>query len=182
MRALRTLLIPFLAGVAVFCVFKYAGVRIELKNTLEEKQKLLQTLKKEEESRELLSRRNRYLTGNLRAQKEKITQLFSRIKEHGQAYSNLNSRLSVLKIENARLADDKQSLSSQLNIAIKENKDIKAQLASALKFKGLYAQLQSEQKKVSKNIVKGNRGYLTEKGSAAAGTKVRIEVTPVTAE
>jgi len=78
-------------------------VQGEVAGLIQEKQNLLQELRKEKELKEQLALKNRTLKDYLRAGKNRISRLF---RENG----NTKARLSILKAENRALIDSRKRL------------------------------------------------------------------------
>lgn len=177
----KNLALILLLGIAVFSMVKY---RFELKvkyalqeelgkaqsqiTTLaNEKQNLLQDLKKEKELTTALEEKNSRLKENLKASTNKIKRLFS---DNGQVKESLEeteARLSVLKAENKALIDSRKKIQS-------ENEQFKMKFNSISELKQAIRDLKVNRRRSQDLAAEGNQGFLFKDGHST----VKIEVIP----
>lgn len=170
---LKNILIVFFATVAVFSILKYKSIlneKRELLNTLnqvkeqafaleKQKQNLLQDIEK----RKNLESKFRV---NLKANKLKVVKLLAQDNKSQRILSELDSKVSSLKMDNAALKEQIRQVSI-------ENEDLRVKLKSAEEPK-----IPNNEIKALNTIEEGNRGFLTKEGQSVSPAKVKIEVVP----
>lgn len=183
--AVKNTALILLLGVTVFSMVKYASelqARYRLQDDLvlahgqitvlaQEKQNLLQDLKKEKELKEQLELKNAKLKGCLRAGKDRITRLFQ---DNAKIQNNLEDsgfRLSILKAENRALIDSHKRI-------YMENEEFKLKLSSVVELKKAIKELKAKKRRKPDSEAEGNQGFLLKGGRSTALEKVKIEVIP----
>jgi hypothetical protein len=137
----------------------------------QEKQNLLQDLKKEKELKEQLELKNSNLKGHLRAGKHRITRFFQ---DNAKIQNNLEeagARLSILKAENRALINSHKRI-------YMENEGFKLKLSSVVELKKAIKELRAKKRRNSDSEAEGNQGFLIRDGRPTALEKVKIEVIP----
>ena len=178
---IKNIVLVLFLGITVFSMVKY---RIELKARYalqeelskaqdqitvlaNEKQNLLQDLKKEQELKEQLGQKNTALKDNLRASVKRISRLFN---DSGKAQAELEEvegRLSILKAENRALIEGRKKIQT-------ENEQFKIRLGSISELKQVIRDLKEKRRNNSDLALEGNRGFLLKDGRST----VKIEVIP----
>jgi uncharacterized protein (DUF3084 family) len=188
---LRNIVITLIFTVTVFVFFKYVAtlkVKYDLINDLDEAKGQITNLEKENKGLSTSLYREKELKGKymqensdlrdyLRASRNRLTKLFRTQKTNEE----LNPKLSLLKAENAMLAEQRDAL-------LKENENLKLKLSSAAELKKAIRELRTQAQKVGtqikekareKKILEGNRGYIIKDGKPTCyPMKVKIEVFP----
>lgn len=140
----KNILLVLLLTITAFSIFRYLMAlkdKYELTNALNdtraqvdvlqnEKQNLLETLKKEEIEQENLMQANSQLKDNLRAGQERIHKLFADVQEAQKQVEQLNNTLSLSQAENKALKEEEENLKLELSQASEENSAIKARFDS----------------------------------------------------
>lgn len=195
----RFILTALLCGVTIFSVFKYVTTlkeNYDLSNTLDqikqqvvvlenEKQNLLQSLKKEEELAQKLGQENTGLKLNLKESEEKLTKLDTDFKAAQRTIEQLGSELAALK-------NEKTKLNSQLSEVSQEKDNLNVRLSSVEELKKAIRELRiqvrkvkvqiKEKTKVTADNSEGNRGFVIKDGKPTSSAKVKIEVKPASKE
>lgn len=196
MRHFKRILVAFLAGVALFIVFRYfflLNERNQLIKELEQaiqevqllesqKQNLLQDLEKSKQVQaKLLGDKNK-LIDNLRAGKDRISRLFTDLRNFELENSELNTQNRLLKSDNA-------VLNSNLSKVKEENSSMEARLNSIEELKKAIRDLKRKKslkipatenaRTEEERIIKGNSGFIVKDGEPTSPEKIKIEVVPV---
>lgn len=181
----KSIALILLLGITAFSMVKYVSElreRFRLQDSLaqaqnrvtvlvQEKQNLLQDLKKEEEFKEHLELKNAKLKGYLRAGSNKIRLLFQ---DNAISRNNLEeaaARLSILKAENRALIESHKRIYT-------EKEEFKLKLNSVVELKKAIKELRGKKRRGSDSPAGGNRGFLIKDGQPTALEKVKIEVLP----
>ncbi len=195
----KFILTALLCGITIFSVFKYVITlkeNYDLSSRLDqvkqqvvvlenEKQNLLQSLKKEEANTQKLSQENIGLQATLKENEEKLVKLDTDLKSAQQTIEQLNSELAALKTEKTRL-------NSRLSEVSQEKDDLNVRLNSVEELKKAIRELRSQMRKVKVQIKEktrptvdnseGNRGFVIKDGKSTSSLKVKIEVKPASKE
>ncbi|MDD5477334.1 MAG: hypothetical protein PHG87_03920 [Candidatus Omnitrophica bacterium] len=183
--AVKNIVLILLLGITVFSMVKYVSElreRFRLQESLvqtqdqvtvlaQEKQNLLQDLKKEKESKEQLELKNAKLKGYLRAGGNRIRRLF---RDNAISQNNLedaSARLSILKAENRALIDSHKRI-------YMENEGFKLKLSSVVELKKAIKELKAKKRRSPDSEAGGNQGFLIRDSQPTALEKVKIEVLP----
>ncbi len=183
--AVKNIALILLLGITVFSMVKYVSElreRFRLQDNLtqaqdqvtalaQEKQNLLQDLKKEKESKEQLEQQNAKLKGCLRASGNRIKRLFQ---DNAITRNNLeeaSARLSILKAENRALIESHKRI-------YMENEGFKLKLSSVVELKKAIKELRAKKRRNFDSEAEGNQGFLIKDGRPTALEKVKIEVLP----
>lgn len=183
--SLKNIVLILLLGITIFSMFKYVSelnTRYQLQNSLtlarneivsiaQEKQNLLQELKKEKELQEELALRNAALKDNLRASNQRITRFFQENSKVKEELENSGARLSILKAENRALIDGHKRL-------YVENEEYKLKLSSIEQLKKAIKDIKNKKRKSIEIITEGNQGFIIKDGQSTTVDKVKIEVVP----
>lgn len=203
MKNFKLILITFLLGVSVFCVYKYLLIikekqilSAELKNSQgqitvlkNENQGLLQELEKEKDINQEMIQKYAFLRRNFKAGIIKINQLNSELALAVKHIDSLNSEVSVLKNENLQMKEASGNLKIDLFYISQEKDDISRRMSSIAELKKAIRELSRQQKKGVKAvkekpkkpipaILEGNHGFLIKDGKPVPPVKIRIEVNP----
>ena len=183
-----------LIGIAAFSAYEYVIVLKEkndlmsqlaekrvMINALEnEKQKLLTSLEKEKSQGQKLAQEKAELIVNLKASRHRLSKLFSGFSQNQKTFDALNTKISLLKSENAvlieqknKLAHDNEALETKLNSLVELKKAIRE-----LKKQARRVGIQMIQQAQSEKTFEGNQGYIVKDGKPTLPKKVKIEVTP----
>jgi len=177
----KNIALILLFGITAFSMVKYVSelkVKYSLQESLaqaqgqitvlaQEKQNLLQDLKKEKELKEQLELKNAKFKDYLRASGNKIRRLFQ---DNARIQDNLeetSARLSILKAENRVLIDSRKRLYT-------ENEGFKLKLSSVVELKKAIKELRAKKRRDSDSQAEGNQGFLIKDGRST----VKIEVIP----
>lgn len=183
--AVKNITLILLLGITVFSMVKYVSelkTRYALQDKLaqaqgqitvltQEKQNLLQDLKKEQELKERLELKNAKLKGYLRAGGNRIRRLFQDNAASQNNLEDVNARLSILKAENRVLIDSHKRI-------FMENEEFKLKLNSVVELKKAIKELKAKKRRNSDSGAGGNQGFLIKGGQPTALEKIRIEVLP----
>jgi chromosome segregation ATPase len=197
--------IAVLAGVTVFCVYKYiASVRennvltvsigqlnSQVKTLEEEKNGLTLDLSRERELKDTLTRENGGLKEDLARDQAKLAQLESDFQASQKAIDELDSKFSLVKAENRALREKVQDLELDFNQAKVDREQLQARLNSIEELKKTIKELRIKARltkkqvrrriKIEEEMISGNNGFLIKDGKAiipAKPVKVKIEVQP----
>lgn len=182
---LKNIALIGLVGITAFSMVKYVSelkARYMLQDSLgqaqgqivvlaQEKQNLLQGLRKEKELKQQLELKNINLKDYLRASKERIARLFQSNASAQNDLEDTKIRFSILKAENRALID------SRRRIYI-ENEEFKLKLSSVDELKKAIGELKIKQREDLILETEGNRGFLTKDGRLTTPEKIKIEVIP----
>lgn len=177
----KNIALILLLGITVFSMFKYTSevkeryriqdslikAQDQITSLVQEKQNLLQDLKKERELKEKLEAKNTNLIDYLRASKNRITRFFQENANIQSKLEDVNNKLSILKAENKALIDSRKRL-------YVENQEYKLKLNSIEELKNLIRELKTKKQGVLNLEAEGNRGFLIKDGRST----VKIEVVP----
>lgn len=198
MKNFKIILIAFLIGITAYSIFKYVSFlqeKSDLMNALsqikeqtaaleDEKQNLSQELEKKKELQQQLIRENTGLRRSLRIRIEKLAQVDAELAMAEQSIKQLNSRLVSVQEEKDSLnthliqvTQEKDNLQTKLNSLVELKKKIRE-----IKIQMLKTGLRIGRKSSSKNIIKGNGGFLVRNGRSTYPTKIQIEVIAAAAE
>lgn len=190
----KNIVLVLLLTITMFSVYKFISSlreKYELLDSLhqtqqqaaaleEEKQNLLQEAEKAQQLQQKLTQQNLELKEYLMAGKARLAKLFKTYQGAEKAVDELNSRFSLLKVENTALLSEKERLA-------KENENLKAKLTSAIELKNAIRQLKKQAQKVGIQIInktdarktlEGNQGYIIKDGKPNNPARVTIEVIP----
>jgi len=185
-----TFILIFLVGTTLFSFFKYVSFLQEKARLLEslrqtenqvsllrnEKEQLSQELKKEGLAYQELSRRNDLLRAYLQAGFRKINKLFTN-------FNNLSLNNSILKAENDALREEKLQAETKLSETLKENELYKARFSSLSELRkairGLKIKMRESARFLTYGPGEGNKGYLLKDGKPNLAPEVKIEVIPI---
>lgn len=182
---LKNIALILLLGIAAFSMVKYVSelkARYMLQDSLtqaqgqiaallQEKQNLLQDLKKEKELNEQLELKITNLKDYLRASKNRISRLFQSNARNQEALEDINTRSSILKAENRALIESRRRF-------YLENEEFKSKLNSVVELKKAIKELKIKNRKA----LEGNRGFLIKDGQSTTSDKIKIEVIPAQAK
>lgn len=183
--AVKNIALILLLGITVFSMVKYVSelrARYRLQDNLvlaqgqitvlaQEKQNLLQDLKKEKEVKEQLELKNAKLKGYLRASGNRVRRLFQDNAKSRNNLEDAGSRLSILKAENRALIDSRKRV-------YMENEEFKLKLSSVNELKKAIKELRGKKHRNPDSVAEGNQGFLIKDGRLTALEKVKIEVIP----
>ncbi len=194
----KNILIIFLFSVSAFSIFKFIFIQKEkydltnglneVKNEItvlqKEKQDILQEVEKEKDANRKLQQGNTELKKYLRAGKIKINSLFATLKEADQEIEGINSKFSLLKLENEALQQEKERI-------LQEAESFKTKLSSITELKKTIKELKKQARETRRKarietkdsakinkVIEGNYGYLVKDGKETYPTKLKIEVIP----
>lgn len=182
---MKNIALILLLGVTIFSMVRYVSelnARYRLQDNLvqlqsqaaimaQEKQNLLQQIKKEKEIQEELALRNAALKENLKASKNRITRFFQEEAKVKDELEESQSRLAILKAENRALIDSHKRLYT-------ENEEFKYKLSTLDQLKKAIKELRTRKRKNVKVPVQGNQGFMIKDGQSTAVEKIKIEVIP----
>lgn len=194
MKNYKFILIAFLIGITIFSVLRYSlslKEKYDLSKSLQEakeqvvvlqieRQNLLQELEKEKQLQEQLL----MLKDNLEASRNRLTRLFGDFERAQKTIEQLDSQISLLRLENRALREEIDNLEFQRD-------DLKVRLSSLIELKKAIRELKIKMRRVKteiekkrpETVVEGNRGYLIKDGKSTYPLyKVRIEVMPLSIE
>lgn len=199
-RMLKNILIVLLLAISMFTIFKYIlflkkenGNLINALNQAKEqaaflqteKQNLLQALNKEKELQEKTSQENLALKDNLRTSEIKLTKLSADYGEAQKTIEQLNAQVSLLKAENAALAEQEEQALPQKNDYLKPKPSSLGELKRALEELkkrmsrvGFEIGHKAQTEKIPEWNLEGNQGFLIKNGQPTYSAKIKIEVTP----
>lgn len=203
MKNIKAIVIAVLAGVTVFCVYKYiasvkenyslsANIRqlnSDVKALEDEKNGLFKDLDREKEINSVLNRDITGLKDNLSQSKEKLAQLETDFVASQKAVEELSSEFSLVKAENTALREQVQELELDISQAKSDKEQMKARLSSIkelkkaikeLRQKASLAKRQVRQRiEIKEKIILGNNGFLVKDGKSSFGGSIKIEVEPL---
>lgn len=194
----KFILTALLCGITIFSVFKYVTTlkeNYDLSNTLDqmkqqvvvlenEKQNLLQSLKKETELAQKFDQENTGLKANLKESEDKLSKLDTDFKAAQKIIEQLNSELAALK-------NEKTNLNTKLSEVSQEKENLNVRLSSVEELKKAIRELRIQVRKVKVEIKKktkvtddseGNRGFVIKDGKPTSSAKVKIDVKPASKE
>ena len=181
--AVKNIALIFLLGITIFSMVKYVSelnARYRLQDSLalvqsqmaiitQEKQNLLQELKKEQELQEQLELRNAALKENLKASKNRITRFFQEEAKVKSDLEDSRARLAILKAENRALVNSHKRL-------FVENEELKFKLSTVDELKKAIKELRNRKRKDLELQAEGNQGFITRNGRSTTVEKIKIEV------
>ncbi len=187
-------LIAFLAGLTLFSVTKYITLQKEnyyLDNNLKqikkqldsleaERQKLLQTIEKQNQE-------NSIIKDNLRVNEDKLAKMEADFIQAKKTIEELNVLASSLKAENVNLKDQSENLKAQLSQVSQEKGALEAKLNSLDELKKAIRQIKIKIRQVKRELKKNdasvtgerNRGFIIKDGKSTYPAKVIIKVKPL---
>jgi len=205
-KNLKTLwiILALLAGITAFSIFKYASslkenydlaadvekLSVEILGLEEEKEALTATLEREKKMQQALSAENALNKDALQEFKQKLGQLETELQFSQMAVDELGQQLSAVKAENFALRDQVQTLQLEVSQARQDNQTMKEQLGSVKELKKAIKQLRqkmrAERHKAvlrldSEEIILGNAGFLVKDGKSTYPSRIKIDVSPVSA-
>ncbi|MFA5092342.1 MAG: hypothetical protein WC543_00095 [Candidatus Omnitrophota bacterium] len=183
--AVKNIALIFLLGITIFSMVKYVSelnARYRLQDSLaqvqsqvaiitQEKQNLLQELKKEQELQQQLELRNAALKENLKASKNRITRFFQEEAKVKSDLEDSRARLAILKAENLALVNSHKRL-------FVENEELKFKLSTVDELKKAIKELRNRKRKDLELQAEGNQGFITRNGQPTTVEKIKIEVIP----
>ena len=181
----KNIVLILLIGITGFSMVRYISElkeKYRLKESLiqaqgqisvlvQEKQNLLQDLRKEKELKEQLAQKNANLKGYLKASKNRIARLFQDNAKTQGSLEELSAKLFILKAENKALIDRRKRIYA-------ENEQFKLKLSSILELKKAIKELRANKRRDHALETEGNRGFLIKDGQSTAVERVKIEVIP----
>jgi|GEM_PF-775938 len=201
-RDLKLILMVFMAGISVFCVFQFAKItkeKYDLNKILAkmkgeitaletQKQKLSQDLVKEQEVGQKLSAENAGLAEQLKIHTDNLAQLQCDLQKAQGTIDELNNKISAL---NAQMITLKQENSRYTQVA-QERDELKARMNSVSELKKAIKELKQQMRKTGSEIKKEvkkkttqpetrpglNYGYIIKDGQSTISSKVNIQVNP----
>lgn len=184
-NTVKNLALILLLAVTIFSMLRYLSElkeRYRLADSLalsqdkvatltQEKQNLLQEIKKEKEINEQLALKNTHLKDYLKAAKIRLTRLFQDNSKTKNELEELDAKFAVLKAENRALIDSHKRL-------YVEKEEFRMKLNSVVELKKAMKELKSKRRKVSARKIEGNRGFIIKDGQSTSSEKIIIEVIP----
>lgn len=188
-KRVKHLLAIFLFTVTLFVVIKYVsflkderdGLLNLVNHTREQAMILGKKIEEERTIYQKVNKENLWLKDYLGASRKRLSRLFSVYEEAQKKIDDLNSRFSLLQIENSALLEEKGRI-------FQENEQLKVKLSSVSELKKAIKELRRQMRRVgtqikekaqTERIIEGNRGFLIKNGDLTYPAKVAIEVTPV---
>lgn len=188
----RKILIFVLVLLVALSLSRYIwGLKTQVKVLKNEKQNLLQELKKEKEARERLIQENLLLKGNLQAAQGEVARLKEEISQSRQIIEQLNAQLLTFKQAPLPAAEEKSAPKGKTSDLSLQEDELKSHLDSIVKLKRAIRQLRKQVHKVDKEfngksetvrIIEGNRGFLLREGKSTIPARLKIEVNPASAK
>lgn len=198
---LKNILIVLLLTIAVFSGFKYTSSlkeKYDLLNKLhrleqqmasleKEKLNLLQEVEKEKELQLKLTQQHSELKALLRAGRIRLMKLFRGARKTEEEFQQLNSQISILKLENKSWIEKDDNLKLQFSQIREENEALKLRLNSLAELKKAIRELKQKMRKVNLGkeekpqevkIIEGNHGFIIKDRLYTYPAKVKIEVIP----
>jgi len=196
--------LALLAGIAGFSVFKYASsvkenydlaadveqLSIEILGLEEEKNALSSTLEREKKIQQALAAEHALTQGVLQEFKQKLGVLETELQFSQMAVEELGEQLSAVKAENLALRDQAQTLQLEVAQARQDNQSMKQQLASVKELKkairGLRRSVRAARHTAvlrleKEELLVGNAGFLVKDGKSTYPSRIKIDVSPVSA-
>lgn len=181
---IKNLGLILLLSVAAFSMVKYASelkAKLQLQDSLkqaqsevaaltQEKQNLLQEIRKEKEIRELLAVKNLNLKAYSRASANRLTRLFRDHSKTQKEFEEAKARFAVLKAENKALIDSYRR-------SYMENEEYKLKLSWMVELKKAIQELKTKKPQALDLDTDKNKGFLI-KDHRSTSDKIKIEVTP----
>ena len=203
MKNAKTVIIAFLLGVTVFCVYKYIvsvkenydlsgnirRLNTDIKALEDEKNGLVKDLNREREINKALGQENSWSKDNLNQTQVKLSRLEADYQSSQKAIEELSSQTSLVKAENTALRDQIQSLEIDINQAKVDKEQLKSRLSSIVELKKAIKELRSKTRQIKKQVkrrieekqdlILGNSGFLVKEGQPTGKNKIKIEVEPL---
>jgi chromosome segregation ATPase len=203
MKNKKAIIIAVLAGITVFCVYKYIAsvqennslsvniqrLNIDIQALEGEKNGLVADLGREKEINNALNQDIAGLKDNLTQSQEIIVKLETDFQDSRKAIEDLNSAFSLVKAENTALRDQVQGLQLDISQTKAEKEQMQAQLSSIAELKKVIKDLRHKTRLVKKQVqnrietkekmVLGNNGFLVKNGKSTFFGMIKIEVEPL---
>lgn len=197
------LIIVFLAGLAVFCVYKYAGVNMDLNLRKKQLAELEQrntaiTRELEEEKTRLMqvSQEKQNLEQEVTLGKQNLEQLKVELAGGRQEIAALERAIEELTAENNALSQKESTLRGKIDALSSEKGVLEAKLGSIDELKQMLKdlvkakkasrrkesrvkQIKTEKRKIVEEAEDNNRGYIIYQGRPTHKPKISIQVLPV---
>ncbi len=181
---IKNLMLILLIGITAFSMVRYVAElkeRFRLQDNLarseekvavltQEKQNLLQELRKEKELNSGLAARNAGLKDYLGASKERISRFFRENSQIRVRLEEISTKFSILKAENRALINSHKR-------SYLENEQLKSKLSSVGELKKAIREIKARKFRSLDLETEGNQGFLFRDGRSTA-EKVKIEVVP----
>lgn len=182
--AIKNLALVLLLGVVVFSMVRYVSelkAKFRLQAALtqtqgeivamtQEKQNLLQELRKKEELNEQLISKNAKLRAYSRASRARITQFFRDNTKIQNELEDISAKFAILKAENRALIDSHKR-------SYIENEQFKFKLSSVTELKKAIRQLRVKKSTALGLATERNQGFLIKDGRSTL-ERIKIEVIP----
>jgi chromosome segregation ATPase len=202
MKNIKTIIIAVLAGITIFCVYKYvASVRennslsanihqlnVDVQALEDEKSGLTKDLDREKEINSALNQDITGLKDNLAQSKEKMAQLEADFQASQKTVEDLNSEFSLVKAENTALRDQVQGLQLDISQAKVEREQMQQRLSSIAELKKAIKELRQKTRLAKKQVqnrikikekILGNEGFLVKNGKSSIPGTIKIKVEPL---
>jgi chromosome segregation ATPase len=202
MKNIKIIIIAVLAGITVFCAYKYvasvmennslsANIRqlnIDVQALEDEKSGLAKDLNREKEINIALNQDVAVLKDNLTQSKERMAELEADFQASQQTIENLDSEFSLVKAENTALRDQVQGLQLDISQAKVEREQMQQKLSSIAELKKAIKDLRQKTRLAKKQIqnrikikekILGNDGFLVKNGKSTVPGIIKIKVEPL---
>jgi chromosome segregation ATPase len=203
MKNAKTIIIAFLLGITVFCVYKYIvsvkenydlssnihRLNTDIKALEDEKDGVVKDLDREKEINKALDQENAWAKENLNQTQAKLSQLATDYQSSQKAIDDLSSQISLVKAENTALRDQIQSLELDINQAKADKEQLQSRLSSIAELKKAIKELRRKTRQIKKQVkrrivekqelILGNSGFLIKEGQPTGKSKIKIEVEPL---
>jgi chromosome segregation ATPase len=203
MKNIKTIIIAVLAGITVFCVYRYiASVRennslsanirqlnTDVQSLENEKNGLVKDLDREKEINSVLNQDITGLKDNLAQSKERMVQIEADFLASQKTVENLNSEFSLVKAENTALRDQVQGLQLDISQAKAEREQMQQRLSSIAELKKAIKELRQKTRLAKRQVqnrvdmkekmVSGNEGFLIKNGKSIFSGIIKIKVEPL---
>lgn len=166
------------------------GLKKQVQLLQNEKQNLLQELKKEKEDKERLIQESLVLKGNLAAAQGEVARLKEEVGQNLKVIEQLSARLISVKQETPASKEENAGLAAKMDELKRQKDDLRARLNSISGLKKEIRQLKIQMRNVNRQIkfkseavgiLEGNRGFLLLEGKPTPAAKLKIEVNPAPA-
>jgi len=164
------------------------GLNKQVKVLKNEKQNLLQELKKEKKAKERLIQDNLLLKKNLQAAQGEAARLKEEATQNLKVIEQLNAQLMALKRELPVSAEEKSGLEAKLNELARQKNELRTRLDSIAQLKKVIQELKRQMRKAAEEIMRkteaagateGNRGFLLRDGKLTIPARLKVEVRPI---
>jgi chromosome segregation ATPase len=205
MKALPSVFIALVAGIAIFSSYKYfSSIRekCDLLNEMKcaneqitvitaQRERVISDLENAQTQQKVLAGENTKLQGQLKVSQENMIKMQAELQASQKTLEELNSEFSVAKAENAALNKQVGTLQVTAAAAEQEKEQLRARLNSLAELKkaigDLKRKLSGARQEITTRIQKdqliiGNGGYMIKDGKPIFPTRVTIEVVPLPAQ